>query len=39
MVIHESYNINFNEVFVMFLMSELIKCFINTFTPGIKSQS
>ena len=39
MVSHKKFKINANEYFVMFLTSELITCFIDTFTSGVKSQS
>ena len=39
MVSHKSYNILANEAFAMFLTSELITCFIDTFTSRTKSQS
>ena len=39
MVIHNFFNLNANEDFVMFLISKLITCFIDAFTLGMKSQS
>ena len=38
-VSHKSHNINANKDFVMFLNSELITCFIDTFISGMKFQS
>ena len=39
MVSLKSHNINANEDFVILLTSNLITCFIDTFTSGMKSQS
>jgi hypothetical protein len=39
MVSHKNYNLNVTKDFVMFLTSKLIKCFIDGFTSGMKSQS
>ena len=38
MVSHKNYNLSANEVFVMFLTSKLITCFIDGFTPKRNSQ-
>ena len=39
MVCHKNYNLIANEIFVMFLISKLITCFIYGFTSKGKSQS
>ena len=39
MVSHKKYNLNANEGFVIFFTSELITCFIDSFTLKMKSQS
>ena len=39
MISYKNYNFNINEDFVIFLISKLIRCFINGFTSRMKSQS
>ena len=38
-VSHKNYKLNANEVFVIFMTSKLITCFIASFTSKMKSQS